>query len=67
MGGCRLDNLAMSRLLAQNQKDLSLVDCMSFEIMEAREITEAFTFDRHFEEQGFTIADYYHLDAAGRL
>lgn len=42
-------NRAMLRLLAQNQKDPSLVDCTSFEIMEAREITEAFTFDRHFE------------------
>ena len=52
-------NRAMQRLLTQNKKNLSLVDCMSFEIMEAREITEAFTFDRHFEENGFQIADYH--------
>ncbi len=55
-------NRAMLRLMAQNQKDLSLVDCMSFEIMEAREIQEAFTFDRHFAEHGFRIADYHDLD-----
>ncbi len=52
-------NRAMQRLLTQNRKNLSLVDCMSFEIMEAREIAEAFTFDRHFEENGFQIADYH--------
>ena len=49
---------AMQRLLAGNQKNVSLVDCMSFEIMEVREIHEAFTFDRHFKENGFTIADH---------
>lgn len=54
---------AMQRLLAQGQRDLSLVDCLSFEIMETRNITVAFTFDRHFEENGFTIAAYHDLDA----
>ncbi len=52
-------NKAMNRLLTQKGKDLSLVDCMSFEIMEAHEIMEAFTFDRHFEEKGFKIAAYH--------
>ena len=56
-------NRAMQRLLTQNRKNLSLVDCLSFEIMEAREITEAYTFDRHFEEHGFKIAAYHNLDA----
>ncbi len=54
-------NRAMQRLLTQNRKKLSLVDCLSFEIMEAREISEAYTFDRHFEENGFKIAAYHNL------
>lgn len=53
---------AMQRLLAQTQRSVSLVDCLSFEIMEVRNITEAFTFDQHFEENGFKIAAYYDLD-----
>jgi len=59
-------NRGMMRLLAQNQKELSLVDCLSFEIMEAREITEVFSFDRHFEANGFKIANYHNLDANSR-
>jgi len=47
---------AMQRLLAQNKRNVSLVDCLSFEIMEAREITEAYTFDQHFVDNGFTIS-----------
>ena len=53
---------AMQRLLAQDKRGLSLVDCVSFEIMEAREIKEAFTFDRHFEENGFIIAEFHELN-----
>ncbi|NVM22933.1 MAG: PIN domain-containing protein [Desulfobacterales bacterium] len=53
---------AIQRLLTQNNRNLSLVDCLSFEIMEAREITEAFTFDRHFADNGFTIAAFHHVD-----
>ena len=53
---------AMHRLLAQDSRGLSLVDCVSFEIMEAREIKEAFTFDRHFEENGFKIAAFHDLN-----
>ena len=59
-------NRAMQRLLTQNKKDLSLVECVSFEIMETREIIEAFAFDRHFEENGFTIAAYHNLDKRAR-
>jgi predicted nucleic acid-binding protein len=50
---------AMQRLLGQNKRDLSLVDCLSFEIMEVQGITEAYTFDKHFEEFGFVIADHH--------
>lgn len=30
------------------------VDCLSFEVMEARNLRTAFAFDKHFEELGFT-------------
>ena len=53
---------AMHRLLAQNKKTTSLVDCLSFEIMEDLEIKYAFAFDKHFEENGFTIAAFHSLD-----
>jgi len=53
---------AMQRLLAQTQRDVSLVDRLSSEIMEARDIAVAFTFNRHFEEDGFTLAAYHDLD-----
>ena len=46
---------AVERLLAQSDKNLSLVDCLSFEIMEARDISTAYTFDKHFAEHGFQV------------
>ncbi|NQU64698.1 MAG: PIN domain-containing protein [SAR324 cluster bacterium] len=53
---------AIQRILAQNSRDISLVDCLSFEIMEALQIECAFAFDKHFEENGFTIAAFHQLD-----
>jgi predicted nucleic acid-binding protein len=41
-------------LLSVSKRNLSLVDCVSFETMRARGIKIAFTFDSHFQEQGFT-------------
>lgn len=41
------------RLLAHGSRDVSLVDCLGFEVMEAKGIKIAFAFDRHFSEQGF--------------
>ena len=46
---------AINRLIALNQKKVSLVDCLSFIIMEAREINTAFSFDKHFEKNGFSL------------
>ena len=43
---------AMS-LLAADKKRLSLVDCISFNLMRHLGIKSAFAFDRHFKEQGF--------------
>lgn len=45
----------MSALLAANRRDLSLVDCTSFEIMRQIGLDTVFTFDPHFREQGFSV------------
>jgi predicted nucleic acid-binding protein len=45
----------MSALLAANRRNLSLVDCTSFEIMRQIGLDAVFTFDPHFREQGFKV------------
>jgi predicted nucleic acid-binding protein len=40
-------------MLIADRRQLSLVDCSSFETMRRLGISTAFTFDRHFAEQGF--------------
>ena len=49
---------AIQRLFVLNNRTISLVDCLSFEIMESWEIPYAFSFDSHFPENGFTIAAF---------
>ena len=44
---------AMTGLLSSGRKRLSLVDFVSFDAMRRFGIKTAFTFDRHFREQGF--------------
>ncbi len=46
---------AMSALLTANRRSLSLVDCASFETMRYLGISQVFTFDSHFKEQGFEV------------
>jgi len=48
-----LHETALASLLVANRRDLSLVDCASFEVMRKHGVTRAFTFDRHFRQQGF--------------
>lgn len=43
----------VSALLIAGRRDLSLVDCVSFETMRRLGMGTAFAFDRHFTEQGF--------------
>jgi uncharacterized protein len=44
---------ATSALLAASRRKLSLVDCVSFEIMRRYGSKTALTLDAHFREQGF--------------
>lgn len=44
---------AVAALLAAGRRDLSLVDCVSFEVMRRLAISTAFAFDRDFERAGF--------------
>jgi predicted nucleic acid-binding protein len=46
---------AVVSLLAANRRNLSLVDCASFETMRRLGIRAAFAFDPHFAEQGFDV------------
>ena len=45
----------ISAVLSAGRRNLSFVDCVSFEIMRTLGIKTAFTFDPHFREQGFTV------------
>ena len=42
-------------VLNANRRQLSLVDCASFQTMRQDSIARAFTFDQHFAEQGFEL------------
>lgn len=42
-------------LLSAARRNLSLVDCVSFEVMRSLDIRAAFAFDPHFKEQGFAL------------
>ena len=46
-------DLAIAAVLTANRRDLSVVDCVSFDTMRRRGLRHAFTLDAHFFEQGF--------------
>jgi len=46
---------ALEHVLSANRRNLSLVDCSSFETMRRLDIQTVFTFDPHFREQGFNV------------
>jgi len=50
-----IHNASVAALLTAGRRQLSLVDCTSFEAMRRRGLTQAFTFDAHFAERGFEV------------
>jgi len=48
-------NQATHAVLSANRRQLSLVDCSSFQVMRQRGLRTAFAFDPHFGEQGFEL------------
>ena len=46
---------AQHSLLVASRRDLSLVDCVSFESMRRLGIESVFCFDAHFAQQGFEV------------
>lgn len=45
---------SVAALLIAGRRDLSLVDCVSFNIMRKTGLEVAFAIDRHFPDQGFS-------------
>lgn len=50
-----LHQRAVASLLIVGARDLSLVDCVSFELMRRLGLDVAFAFDAHFVQQGFRV------------
>jgi predicted nucleic acid-binding protein len=48
---------AVEALLVADRRQLSVVDCTSFELMRRLEVRECLAFDRHFAEQGFEVLE----------
>ncbi len=50
-------SLAFELWLSLGRRKVSLVDCVSFITMRHFKIEQTFGFDKHYEEQGFTILE----------
>ena len=48
---------ALAALEVAGLRDLSLVDCASFEVMRRLDLGDCLAFDAHFDEQGFARPD----------
>ena len=46
---------AWALFTTQLDKDYDLIDCVSFAMMEAHGVRDAFGFDRHFAQYGFRL------------
>jgi predicted nucleic acid-binding protein len=45
----------MTRYEGREDKEYSLTDCISMNVMDSHRLTEALTNDHHFEQEGFTV------------
>jgi predicted nucleic acid-binding protein len=50
-----LHRAGVSKVLSSGRKKLSLVDCVSFEVMRRLGIRTAFAFDKHFQGREFDV------------
>jgi len=50
-----LHRSGISAFLSASRRNLSVVDCVSFEMMRTLGIKTVFAFDPHFKEQGFNM------------
>ena len=50
-----LHNAGLDLLLDRRRRLLSLVDAVSFITMRQKDVAEAFAFDPHFEQEGFSV------------
>jgi uncharacterized protein len=50
-----LHDAGLDLLLERGRRDMSLVDAVSFVVMRQKNVTSAFAFDAHFEEEGFSL------------
>jgi predicted nucleic acid-binding protein len=41
--------------VARSDKDYSMVDCMSMQVMRNRDLNDVLTHDQHFAQEGFTV------------
>lgn len=53
--GSKLHERGLDLLLRRGEKDLSLVDAVSFIVVRESRIDAVFCFDHHFEREGFTL------------
>lgn len=52
-----LHNSGLDLLFDRHKRALSLVDAVSFITMRQKDMTEAFAFDPHFEQEGFSLVN----------
>jgi predicted nucleic acid-binding protein len=50
-----LHEAGLDLLLERRKRRLSLVDAVSFVTMRQKSLVEAFAFDPHFEQEGFSL------------
>jgi predicted nucleic acid-binding protein len=52
-----LHDMGMESMLERGDRSLSLVDTISFLVMQRDGAHEAFAFDSHFEDEGFSLVE----------